>query len=89
MALMFNELFTNSLKYAFENSNEKSISFVATREDNSFLIIYRDNGKGYSMDFLKQKTNGFGRIMLDGLAHQLHAGISFYNEGGACCMIKF
>jgi two-component sensor histidine kinase len=88
LALMFNELFTNSLKYAFRNTSTKKISLTASTDGEGLLIIYRDNGKGYDTDFLKEKTSGFGRILLEGLAHQLRAKINFYNEGGACCMIK-
>ncbi len=88
LALMFNELCTNSLKYAFDHSDDKRISLSANHDGENFLVIYKDNGTGYEMDFLRQKTPGFGRVLLNGLAHQLRAKIDFYNENGACCMIK-
>jgi len=88
LALVFNELFTNSLKYAFENDSDRKISLTANREGNTIVIVYQDNGKGYSAEFLKHKTLGFGRVLLEGLAHQLRAKIHFYNANGACCMIK-
>ncbi len=88
LALIFNELLTNSLKYAFANATDKNISLTATRDGKNILMLYRDNGKGYTDDFLNRKTSGFGRVLLEGLAHQLRAKISFYNEDGACCMIK-
>jgi len=89
LALIFNELLTNSLKYAFVNTTDKHIMLTTTNEDNHTLMIYRDNGLGYNDEFLNHKTSGFGRVLLEGLAHQLRAKISFYNETGACCMIKF
>ncbi|MFV0605355.1 MAG: sensor histidine kinase [Niabella sp.] len=88
LALIFNELFTNSLKYAFDKNSLKTISLSTIHEDGHILVIYRDNGKGYNTDFLKHKTTGFGRVLIEGLAHQLRAKIMFYNEEGACCMIK-
>lgn len=89
LALMFNELFTNSLKYAFDNTEARNIFLSVAKEESHTLVIYRDNGKGYNMDFLEQKTSGFGRVLLEGLSNQLRAKINFYNENGACCMIKF
>lgn len=89
LALMVNELITNSIKYAFQNVAEKKIYLSASNEKDGILVVYSDNGKGYSTDFLKQNTDGFGRVMLNGLANQLRAKIHFYNENGACCMIKF
>lgn len=91
LALMFNELLTNSIKYAFEPNSEKKkkIYFSAGSDEENILVVYRDSGAGYDTDFLKHKTGGFGRVMLSGLAHQLRAKIHFYNEDGACCMIKF
>lgn len=91
LALMFNELLTNSIKYAFEPNSEKmkKIYFSAGSDEENILVVYRDSGAGYDTDFLEHKTGGFGRVMLSGLAHQLRAKIHFYNEDGACCMIKF
>lgn len=89
LALIFNELFTNSLKYAFEHTREKMIFLTLSAENDHFLMVYRDNGSGYPIDFLKQKSDGFGRILLEGLSQQLRAKLTFYNEAGACCMIKF
>lgn len=88
LALIFNELLTNSLKYAFESTCNKKIIFTATKDGATILAIYKDNGVGYSTDFLKGETMGFGRVLLEGLANQLRAKISFYNDNGACCMIK-
>lgn len=88
LALMFNELFTNSLKYAFSDTELKEITFTAIRQGDSITVLYKDNGKGYPNDFIKRKTSGFGRVLLEGLAQQLRARINFYNEHGACCMIK-
>lgn len=89
LALMINELFTNSIKYAFQNTGEKKIYLTAGNGKDGILVVYRDNGTGYDVNFLEQNTDGFGRVMLNGLAHQLRAKIHFYNENGACCMIKF
>jgi len=88
LALMFNELFTNSLKYAFQDRADKEISLIVTKQKGQISFLYRDNGKGYTDNFLRQKTTGFGRVLLEGLANQLRAKINFYNENGACCMIK-
>ncbi|GAB3428792.1 hypothetical protein GCM10027516_35500 [Niabella aquatica] len=88
LALIFNELFTNSLKYAFRHTEGKAVFYTVTKQGDQISVLYRDNGNGYPNDFLKRKTAGFGRVLLEGLAHQLRAKINFYNKDGACCMIK-
>jgi two-component sensor histidine kinase len=88
LALMINELITNSLKYAFTNIDEKKIFVTVETKKTNIILTYKDSGVGYDAAFLKQKSEGFGRILLEGLANQLRGKISFFNENGACCIIK-
>ncbi|MEA3352297.1 MAG: ABC transporter substrate-binding protein [Campylobacterota bacterium] len=50
--LILNELVTNSLKYAFVDSEDKQIYISLTKEGNWYTLIVKDNGKGYN-----QKTS--------------------------------
>ena len=88
LALIFNELVTNSIKYAFRQQKNGKITLVVTQQKHQLLLEYCDNGTGYPAGFLKKKTPGFGRVMLEGLAKQLRGKIVFYNKGGACCTLK-
>ena len=58
LALILNELITNSIKHAFDDdsNNKIAVSFIKKSVDH-YLLEYSDNGKWKEK---KQKTNGFG-----------------------------
>lgn len=51
---IFSNLILNTIKHAFENSNDNRIIIDAAEKENSTLINYKDNGKGVS-DEIAQK----------------------------------
>ena len=74
LALIFNELFSNSLKHAFSTISEPEIyvSLDAIDED-SFLFVYEDNGIWKS----KLKTKSFGTELIASLTSQLDGEMKF------------
>lgn len=93
LALIVNEFLTNSLKYAFNEHQsllKLDISGYRKENTNELVIQYRDNGNGFTQIPQKNSaTNGTGMILCYGLAKDLGAELEFYNDGGACCIIKF
>lgn len=93
LALIINELFTNSLKHAFNESKsllKLSVSGYKKENSSEIIIQYRDNGHGYATTPQKNSSiNGTGMILCYGLAKEIGAELSFYNDNGACCLIKF
>lgn len=46
LALIINELITNSIKHAFVNIKNPNIS-IRLNDDNGYMFVYEDNGNGY------------------------------------------
>jgi len=72
LALITNELLTNSFKYAFEGRNNGTIILELKNNKNGFEMNYRDNGIGLTKN---TETNtikeGLGTLLITGLTKQL------------------
>mgnify|MGYP000919395443 CR=1 FL=1 len=74
LALIFNELYSNSLKHAFKGGNEPSISLsVALTSDNSLLLEYSDSGNWKE----PVKEMSFGLELIESLTSQLDGELRF------------
>ncbi len=64
LGLMFNELITNSFKYAFEPGSDAKISIQLDKTDHNIKVVYQDNGKGFkdSANFDKPKNLGLNLV---------------------------
>lgn len=71
LAMMINELITNSLKYAFEHVDEPIINI--TYINNQKLLTYSDNGPGYDVT----EKASLGSNLLNIFAQQIQANILF------------
>lgn len=90
IGLIITELVNNTLKHAFSKSSENEISISVEEFDKSLLIIYKDNGRGFSNDFLNsiQKLDSFGINIISSLVKQLDGVLNFSNQEGARIEIK-
>jgi two-component sensor histidine kinase len=74
LALIFNELFSNSLKYAFEATLKAEIYVELIEEgDNDVVLIYRDNGQWKT----PARNDSFGLELIDALTEQLEGEMDF------------
>jgi two-component system, sensor histidine kinase PdtaS len=75
IALIFNELFSNSLKYAFRNNpSDASIDIRLIQEDaDTFCLTYSDNGQWIEAD----KKSTFGLELIETLTEQLDGQMTF------------
>ena len=92
IGLIMNELFTNSFKYAFENTvrREITINLFKSEKKGEMILSYSDNGPGLpeGFDFLKAKSLGIKLIRM--LAKQLSGKASYLkNENYANFIITF
>ncbi|MFA6195819.1 MAG: sensor histidine kinase [Sulfurimonas sp.] len=89
MGLIINELVTNSIKYAFDETYSNkiiSVKMYRVPEDKFILEVY-DNGKGADLQSLHE---GFGFKLIESLASfQLKGIISCFNENGLHHQIIF
>lgn len=90
IGLIVTELVNNTLKHAFSKSLENKIYLSVKETDESLLIIYKDNGIGFSNEFLNSvlKIKSYGINIVNSLVKQLNGEIQFSNEGGAKIQIK-
>ncbi|MFT4600530.1 MAG: two-component sensor histidine kinase [Arenicella sp.] len=81
LGLILNELFTNSLKHAFE-SNEGLISLQAQNiGERGFVIVYEDNGVGLPANFDLSTSTTLGMQLIEMLSEQIDGKIDFSFSG--------
>lgn len=88
LGLILNELFTNTLKYAFTNYKNAKISVtIETIDNEQFNLIFSDNGNGYSVKNNSRKSLGLELIEL--LALQLGGAIEKQDCKGTMYIMNF
>ena len=75
IALIVGELLTNSIKYAFDNQDEKNIAISVSLDDADVNITVCDNGKGLP-DFEIAASSGFGMKIVNGLLSQISGSLT-------------
>ncbi|PLX80194.1 MAG: hypothetical protein C0615_01445 [Desulfuromonas sp.] len=91
LALVLNELTTNSIKYA---GADKPVEIAVTIEadDDEIALVFHDNGQGYPQKILDDggKSAGIGLRMIRGIVEMsLYGNILFRNDNGAVTEIRF
>jgi two-component system, sensor histidine kinase PdtaS len=88
IGLIVNETLTNSLKHAFNDFTQTPIIKLKLQlvQDN-IRICVADNGIGFSESAIK-KQDGLGLSLIESLADQIDAEVSFLNNNGACVSLN-
>ena len=76
IGLLFNELISNSLKHAFQNSDEATITFEMRRQNEQLIINYSDSGQWVE----QEKSSSFGTDLIETLIEQLNGKIVLTKE---------
>ena len=96
IALLMNEVVTNSFKYAFNTYMDElggGVLSVSLKKDTTveggLILTIKDNGPGIpeGMDVVKSPSLGFKLIHI--FVKQLKGELIFFNEGGLNFVIKF
>lgn len=86
LALMFNELMTNSLKHAFDATENPKIQLELTLiSETQIQFIFNDNGRWIQPN----KSNSLGIELIHSFVDQLDGDIQFTNENGTNYTIHF
>lgn len=91
LALILNEVFTNSFKYAFTEDAENELYISLTKDDNeNFILVVKDNGKSNVENINFENSTSFGLKLVKRLAKQLHGSFKILRtENGVTVEINF
>jgi PAS domain S-box-containing protein len=90
LALIINELVSNSFKYAFPDDRKGELYVSLKKQENGkFILILRDNGVGFSRKIDFANTDTLGLRLVNILVTQLDGTISVNNSNGAEFIIEF
>ncbi len=93
LAIVINELATNSIKHVFQSSTRGAIrvNIKATGpERKAITLVFRDDGPGFPEAVLQGKRAGVGlRLMRLLVRSPLLDTLDFHNEGGAVAILTF
>ncbi len=94
LALVLNELVTNSIKYAFQTRPNGRIDITLDREEKNGLpyglIEFRDNGPGFPDDVLAGEREDIGLNLIRAtITKEMKGELVLCNEGGAVIRCNF
>jgi PAS domain S-box-containing protein len=90
LALVINELATNSLKYALPKRDKGQITVQITQEENTIWFQFQDDGPGYPEDVLNLEHKNVGLYLIQNIVHNnLHGELTLRNDHGAVTVIRF
>jgi two-component sensor histidine kinase len=84
--LIVNELVTNSLKHAFTEEKNGTISISLEAAGKQAMLSVRDNGSGMDPD---GQSKGLGNELLLALSMQLGGSVLRENSDGVCVTVSF
>lgn len=91
LALILNEMVTNSLKYAFKGraSGNISVDIQSTGED-TFVMVVKDDGVGIQATLKPEgKSTSLGSELIEVFTHQLDGTLEKLEEPGTAYRINF
>lgn len=87
--LIINELFSNSLKHAFNENTVNLIRVHFFSNENNYFLIIGDNGKGLNPGFDIKKSDSLGLKLVGTLVKQLKGHLNIKTEDGTEFIITF
>jgi PAS domain S-box-containing protein len=87
LALIANELLTNAVKYGLNGRTAGTIRVRLRREDDSFLFYVEDDGPGFDLQLVQQRSSGLK--LVQGLARQLGGKFEVTSEPATRCGVRF
>jgi len=83
MAMMINEIISNSMKHAFSSVQGQSrIDIQCVTEKGRYRVEIHDNGCGLPESFDFEGENGVGMMLIRGITSQMGGTVSFRSENG-------
>jgi len=90
LALVINELATNTIQHTLPGRSTAHVSVRIALEDGVILLEYRDDGPGYPEDVLQLERHAVGFDLIQNLTRLgLRGELSLHNDEGAVAVIRF
>ncbi len=95
VAMIINELTTNSIKYAFQGRSQGRLHVQIVTSDErdrpgTVELVFRDDGPGLPEEVLAGKRRSVGLWLVEAnTIHTLGGGVTFWNDGGAVVSFTF
>jgi two-component sensor histidine kinase/DNA-binding response OmpR family regulator len=87
LALIANELLTNAFKYGLNEQGAGTLRVRLRREDDSFLFYVEDDGPGFDLQLVQQRSSGLR--LVQGLARQLGGTFEVTRTAATRCSVRF
>ncbi|AEA45729.1 PAS domain-containing sensor histidine kinase [Fluviicola taffensis] len=75
LALLINELVTNSILHGFKGQNHGSIYLSLRLKNDKYLLTYKDDGVGFKEVNQDENDHHLGHFLIEGFAEQLNGSI--------------
>ena len=82
IGLILNELITNSLKYAFPNMDQGTITIKLYEQEKILQLNVKDNGVGFGDDQKDKLGSSFGYRLIEAFVGQLQANLAVDGSSG-------
>ncbi|NOZ06923.1 MAG: PAS domain S-box protein [Chloroflexi bacterium] len=90
LALVINELATNTVKYALRDRTTTHIAVSITQDGDDITITFRDDGPGYPEDVLRLGRHGVGLDFVGTVIRRsLRGELEIRNDDGAVTVMRF
>jgi two-component sensor histidine kinase len=87
LALILNELLTNAVKHGLSGNGAGTVRVGLKREDESFLLYVEDEGPGFDLKSVGQRSSGLH--LVQGLACQLRGKFFVTTNPKTRCSLQF
>ena len=89
LALIVNEIITNSYKYAFQIDSKNILNINLFLKEDFYQLVIQDNGKGLkdNFDYLNTKSTGFR--LINGLSKQINGNFEYKYDKMASFIVNF
>ncbi len=89
LGIIVNEILSNTMKYAFLGRPDGVITISASEDEGNATIIIADNGVGIAEAVDKDRTGGFGLMLVEALTRQLDGNVRWENTEGTRTVLSF
>jgi two-component sensor histidine kinase len=90
LALILNELATNTLKYAADGRTTLEIGLEIARTGDRITLTYRNDGPDYPEEVIRMERHSAGLDIIQQVVHRnLNGTVSLRNDGGAVAEVVF